>query len=207
MSTLFLADAPVSPGAPPIGDGGLHAPGFWSRLRALRAEQTGHDTVGRLRAAVAVERRLARQFAADANWFRRHPDARAGLLGLAARADDCAERLAAALGELGSGAATGAASPAVGSTDRERICADIDDLRTATERYLDDACAVARHHPWLSRLLLAIREDKAQDLRELVQLRARLGLDGPDDGSALVPAVLEPDPDPLIGRLAVAAAA
>jgi hypothetical protein len=208
VSILFLADRAVAPGMRPIGDSVLRAPDFWSRLRALRAERAGDDTVGRLRAALVLERGLARQLAAHAERFHHAPVVRAGLLALAARADHCAQRLGAALGELGTSAPSVAVSEDIEVTHRAPLGAHVEDLRAATERYLDDACAVARHHPWLSRLLLAVRDDKAEDLRKLVQLRARLGLDGLDDaGSAPVPAVVDPEPDPAIGRLDLGLAA
>lgn len=198
---MLLEEVVVARGVPPLGDGDLRAPGFTSRLRAHRVQQAGDDTAGRLHAAIALEQGLARRCAAHADRFGRDPAARAVLLGLAARAERCAERLRAALGELGGSSRHAWPCPDAGWTPRPRVAAEVDELRVATERYLDDACAVAGHRPWLSRLLVAIRDEKAEDLRELVQLLARLGLDRFDDGgSAPVPAVIEPDPDPVIGR-------
>lgn len=198
---MLLADAVVAHGVRPLGDGGLCAPGFASRLRAHRVQRAGNEIDGRLHVAIALERGLARRCAAHADRFSRDPAARAVLLGLAGRAERCAERLTAALGEVGGSGRTAWESPEARATDRVRIDAEVDELRAATERYLDDACAVARHQPWLSRLLVAIREEKAEDLRELLRLLARLGPDRPNDaGSAPVPAVVEPDLDPVIGR-------
>lgn len=201
MSTVFLAEAPVALGARPVGDDDRRAPGFWSRLQAVRVERAGDDVAGRLHAAIALERGFASRLAVHADRWHGHPDVCAALLELAARAEDRAERLAAAIGELGCRARPLEAICGARATARGPISTDIDGVRAATDRYLDDACAVARRHPWLSRLLLSIRDDAAADLRQLVQLHARLGLDGPDDdGAAPVPAVPGPHLDPLLGR-------
>lgn len=192
---MLLQEVVVARGVRPLGDKDFRAPGFTSRLRAHRVQRAGDDTAGRLHAAIALERQLARRCTAHADRFGRDPAARVVLLGLASRAERCAERLSAALGELGGGGRQAWSSAEHEAMVEAPMRAEVDELRVATERYLDDACAVAGRQPWLARLLVAIREEKAEDLRELVALLGRL-----DDGSAPVPATVAPDPDPLLGR-------